>query len=198
MAPGKGCPPEKARDSGRFEQDDSAAGLKAAGSPVETGAEWGMRVMAVYRSHSGSGTARWGSRGKPTHEWAAEGPFPGQSVEEPLETSLVGSEWGGRAGRRSWPGETWGGLEQVRPCQLPLRRRVPGAGVLCPARCPGQARCTGLGTCLGEALSCWQRRSAVLSRLLHTFQDHCGGTCVPACPCRATCPHSATPKMGTC
>lgn len=68
--------------------------------------------------------------------------------------SLVGSEWGGRAGRRSWPGETWGGLEQVLPCQLPLRGRVPRKGVICPAWCPlpGQVY-RGLRTCLGEALS---------------------------------------------
>lgn len=29
-------------------------------------------------------------------------------------------------------------------------------------------------------------------------QARYGGTCVPACPCRATCPPSATPRMDTC
>lgn len=44
VAPGKGCPPEEARDLGRSEQEDSAAGLKAAGS-----VEMGVRVE--YEGH---------------------------------------------------------------------------------------------------------------------------------------------------
>ena len=68
--------------------------------------------------------------------------------------SLVGSEWGGRACRKSWPGEMWGAPEQVQPHQIPPRRRVPRKGVICPAwhPLPGQV-CRGLRTCLGEALS---------------------------------------------
>ena len=98
---------------------------------------------------------------------------------------------------------------QPGPRGLRPRRRMSRKGVICPGLVlsAGDRMCRaqdphwrGSEPRVQGRSSPWAAKGSFpLPRSLWTpSQAPCGGTCMPACPRRATCPRSATPKMDAC